>query len=161
MHLIQNWFNKWASSTICPWRPTTMQLVVSTSSYTVAQRRAIPSMPCPEFLSRPLSSRTRSASPPLTWYGMCVNGSILHFIDFRYLPVVKISPMTVELSCYPGCFREPHWLPMGLPEISRENCGGCLIPVAIVQAMCNTSHGKEKTTKKNIFLIILVHMWCM
>ena len=26
------------------------------------------------------------------------------------------------LSCYPGCFREPHWKSMGHPEISRVTC---------------------------------------
>ena len=32
---------------------------------------------------------------------------------------LRMYPWQAELSSYPGFFREPHWLSIGLPEISR------------------------------------------
>ena len=48
------------------------------------------------------------------WHFLCF---VLFFYDMTWM--VNVVSCLAELPCYPGYFREPHWLSMGLMEISR------------------------------------------
>ena len=48
------------------------------------------------------------------WHFLCF---VLFFYDMTWM--VNVVSCLAELPCYPGYFREPHWLSMGLLEISR------------------------------------------
>ena len=53
--------------------------------------------------------------------------------------VLYFHPQRPELSSYPGYFQEPHWQPIGLPEISR-----------VTSQLCETEFSVTITTGSNV-----------